>query len=73
MAALKFFWGGNAARAVGKGSKATSLIQMGVWCDSSQPRLEETGVIQQLRTGKRFKSVATKVAMDCCAHLTPAG
>jgi len=49
-----FFWGGYATRAVGKGSKATSLIHMGVWCDLSQPRLEETDAIELLEAGLKM-------------------
>jgi len=40
-----FFWGGEAARATGS-VIAARLILMGVWRDSSQPSIEETGVLQ---------------------------
>jgi hypothetical protein len=71
-AAPTFFWGGK-GRQGGGSSNAARLILMGVWCDSSQPKNEKTGVISNCKWSMGRLKPAACAAMESFARLTETG
>jgi hypothetical protein len=63
-AAPTFFWGGEAAKATGS-VIAARLFLMGVWRDSTQPRLEETGGVGNCKRSREIENRRLAPPWNC--------